>query len=89
MNPQHEPETIGERVAVIENSVETLKSGMMYMVQSLEKQNSIMNTICVNMAMLTTKLQQVLDERSRWKDPMVYISGIAVITAIAAVVMGK
>ena len=86
MNPQpHQNQPLPERVAVMENAVDTLKQSILTIAQVQEHQGGMLNSICVNMATLTPKLQQVLEERSRWKDPMLYITACSVLVAAYAV----
>lgn len=85
MNPPNKSQSLPERVAVLETDMETLKTGMFRLVQIQDRQDGLLNTVSVSMATLVTKLQTVIDERSRWKDPTIYITALSVMVALYAV----
>jgi hypothetical protein len=70
-----------ERVAVIEADVRSLAS-CVHDVKTLQgHQEALLNTICVNVATLTTEVKNITMERTIWKNPLIYISFVSVIVA--------
>ena len=78
------PPNIPERVAVLETIVPTIKESLTTVVKVQEHQENLLNSICINIATLAAQVGTIVLERSRWKDPMLYVTAVSVIiTAIA------
>lgn len=84
MNPifkQGQP--IPERVALLEQSVPRLEHSVEALEGHYNNMERDINTICVSVATMSSKVQAIIDERTVWKNPMVYISAASVIIALS------
>jgi hypothetical protein len=73
--------SLNERVAVIETEVHGLSSTVDGIKAVQGHQEAVLNTICVNVATLTTEVKNITMERTVWKNPLIYISFISVVVA--------
>lgn len=89
--------SIPERVAILETIVPDLKEHLGKLSQEVGNFGASLNTVMLRMGNVDTKLTALVDaankkndtvavERSRWKDPMLYVSAVSVVVAIWAVV---
>jgi hypothetical protein len=83
--PNYRENPLPERVAVLEAVLPTLQAALIKFDTRQEHQDSLLNTITVNLSSLKQTVDNISTERSRWKDPMLYVAALSVITAIAAV----
>ena len=80
MNPPFH-DGLHERVAVLETQVSEVRASIKDMCLKEEGIKSMLNTIFVQLATLSQKVDGIVSERTVWKNPMVYISLSAVIVS--------
>ena len=81
----HQGQPLPERVALLEQTVPRLERSVETLLGHYSNMEKDINTICVSVATMTTKVQSIIDDRTVWKNPQVYISAASVIIALAAV----
>ena len=84
MGPSDRP-SLPERVAILETMVPAIQISMKEFAATLHDQGALLNTIHLQTTRLSQCVETVNTERSRWKDPMLYVSAISVCVAIFAV----
>lgn len=71
--------SLPERVAILETMLPAVKESMEGLSKTLNTVNLQVNTLVANVQTITT-------ERSRWKDPMLYVTAASVLIAGYAVI---
>lgn len=72
--------SLPERVAVLETIVPSIKD-------SMDGLSKTLNTVNLQVNTLVTNVQTITTERSRWKDPMLYVTAASVLIAGYAVIV--
>lgn len=73
-----------ERVAVIETELRGLGTALNNMRIQQGHQEATLNTICINVSSLTSSMNNLMTERTVWKNPLVYISLASVGVALGS-----
>jgi len=84
MTPNDKP--ITERVAVLEVQVAEMRTAMKDINSREGRMEALLNTICVNVATLTQRVDDIVKERSVWKNPLVWTNLISLAVAVVALV---
>jgi len=80
MTPSEKP--INERVAILETTVEDAKKTMTEVLKKEDRIAGLLNTICIEMATLRQQVTTIVQERSIWKNPLVWTNLISLGVAI-------
>ena len=81
MTPNDKP--MNERVAVLETTVEDMRQSMSEILKKEDRIAGLLNTICIEMATLRQQVTTIIQERSMWKNPLVWTNLISLGVAIA------
>jgi hypothetical protein len=84
MTPSDRP-TLPERVTILETLMPVVHEKMAHFDKTLGDQGALLNTIHLQVSSVAQNLNTVNGERSRWKDPMLYVTAISVLVALFAV----